>query len=182
MKTDIRVRHTHQRIQRAFFQLLSQKDFSRITVTDLCNLAEINRSTFYTHYLDIYDLLEKTEEQILKTIRDQWKKLHPQNTVEGLESILTATQNSMSDTIFLIFKADPQFSFKITEMICEDSCRSFMTFSAYNEQERKMINRFIVYGCGSITRNWLVSNSDDKLSPHELAAFLYYLTEKITTK
>ncbi|GFI70467.1 hypothetical protein IMSAG249_02296 [Lachnospiraceae bacterium] len=180
MKPDIRIRHTKENIRKSFFTLLSQKEFCQITVTDICNLAEINRSTFYKHYLDIIDLLEQTENEILDKIRKLWKKLHPKNTIEGMESILSETQSTMWDSAFYIFKADPDFSYKITEIICHDSCVSFLNDSSYSVQERNMLNRFIVYGCGSITRNWLLSDSNEKLSPHELAEFLYHLIEKMT--
>ena len=117
MKPDIRIRHTKENIRKSFFTLLSQKEFCQITVTDICNLAEINRSTFYKHYLDIIDLLEQTENEILDKIRKLWKKLHPKNTIEGMESILSETQSTMWDSAFYIFKADPDFSYKITEII-----------------------------------------------------------------
>ena len=180
MKPDIRIRHTKENIRKSFFTLLSQKEFCQITVTDICNLAEINRSTFYKHYLDIIDLLEQTENEILDKIRKLWKKLHPKNTIEGMESILSETQSTMWDSAFYIFKADPDFSYKITEIICHDSCVSFLNDSTYSVQERNMLSRFIVDGCGSITRNWLLSDSNEKLSPHELAEFLYHLIEKMT--
>lgn len=104
MKPDIRIRHTKENIRKSFFTLLSQKEFCQITVTDICNLAEINRSTFYKHYLDIIDLLEQTENEILDKIQKLWKKLHPKNTIEGMESILSETQSTMWDSAFYIFK------------------------------------------------------------------------------
>ena len=87
MKPDIRVRHTKDRVRKAFFQLLNTKEFSQITVTELCQIAEINRTTFYKHYLDMTDLLEKIENDILEDTKQQWKCLHPKSTVEGMEHI-----------------------------------------------------------------------------------------------
>lgn len=40
-----------------FLELLKQKSFTKITVTEVCKNAEINRGTFYLHYYDIYDVL-----------------------------------------------------------------------------------------------------------------------------
>ena len=37
--------------------MLKQKSFTKITVTEVCKNAEINRGTFYLHYYDIYDVL-----------------------------------------------------------------------------------------------------------------------------
>lgn len=50
---------TQERISTAFASLMKGKTLPEITVTELCELADINRSTFYAHYDDINDLAEK---------------------------------------------------------------------------------------------------------------------------
>lgn len=179
MKSDPRVRHTKERVRKALFQLLREKNFSQITVTEICRLAEINRTTFYKHYLDMNDLLEKTEDDILEDTKKQWQCLHPKNSVEGMETLLSSLQEDHYQSIFYIFQTDPLFSFKISEVICKSVIPSFSAGS-YTPQEQNMIVRLMVYGYGSITRNWLLSTQDDKLSAHELAEFLFRLTEKLT--
>ena len=52
---DRRVRKTEQAVQSAFAKLLSEKDITDITIKELCDKADINKSTFYLHYKDIYD-------------------------------------------------------------------------------------------------------------------------------
>ena len=47
------------RIRQAFTKLLREKPIQRIAVKELCQEAGVNRSTFYAHYQDIYDLLTK---------------------------------------------------------------------------------------------------------------------------
>ena len=56
-KQDRRTRYTRQTIKDTFLELLKQKSFTKITVTEICKNAEINRGTFYLHYYDIYDVL-----------------------------------------------------------------------------------------------------------------------------
>lgn len=179
MKTDARIRYTKMKIREAFFQLLSQKPFIKITVTDLCQLAEINRATFYKHYLDINDLLEKTEDEILKSMRANWKKLAPRNSIQKMESMLLDLQNTKLDPIFYLFKTDPGFAYRISEVICEDTYEQFIQTCNYPPQECRMLNRFLVYGCGSVVRNWLLSDGEQKA--HEIAEFLYRLIQKNTT-
>ncbi len=55
------VRHTKRQIYEAMVELLKRKDVRSITVRELTELADINRSTFYLHYRDVYDLLEQME-------------------------------------------------------------------------------------------------------------------------
>ncbi len=57
-KEDRRVRYTKQIIKESFLELLKKSSFAKITVTQLCRLAEINRGTFYLHYYDMDDVLD----------------------------------------------------------------------------------------------------------------------------
>lgn len=56
---DRRVRKTQKAIKTAFLELLKRKEIKEVKVSDICELADINRGTFYLNYLDKYDLLEK---------------------------------------------------------------------------------------------------------------------------
>ncbi|WKA60216.1 TetR/AcrR family transcriptional regulator [Planococcus shenhongbingii] len=58
-KTDPRVLRTRRVIMDSFIDLSGEKEFKDITVKDITSKAMINRATFYYHFEDIYDLLEK---------------------------------------------------------------------------------------------------------------------------
>ena len=62
---DRRVLRTKAKIRDAFFELLGEKEFRRITVSELSARAGINRKTFYVYYMDIDDLLGKIEGELL---------------------------------------------------------------------------------------------------------------------
>lgn len=53
-------------IRQAFMELLQEKDFSKITVTDIVKRADLNRSTFYAHYPDVYGVVEELQNEILE--------------------------------------------------------------------------------------------------------------------
>lgn len=57
-KVDLRPRRTESAISSALLALLKRKNFTRITVTDICEEAFISRPTFYAYYVDRYDLLK----------------------------------------------------------------------------------------------------------------------------
>ena len=59
MATDKRFNKTDHLIQSALVSLLTEKSFLKLTVNDICKQALIGRSTFYHHYLDKYDLIDK---------------------------------------------------------------------------------------------------------------------------
>ena len=53
---DLREKKTLRAIRTAFLQLRGQRPLEKITVKELCELAEISKATFYIHYRDLYDL------------------------------------------------------------------------------------------------------------------------------
>ena len=64
-ETDRRTLKTRKAIRDALSQLLTKKELHKVTVQEITEIADINRGTFYKHYLDIYDLYDKTENDIL---------------------------------------------------------------------------------------------------------------------
>ena len=54
---DLRVQKTYKLLVFAFDNLLREKEFEEISVTELCDAAMIRRPTFYKHFLDKYDFL-----------------------------------------------------------------------------------------------------------------------------
>ena len=52
-------------IRQAFFELLKEKNFEKITVTDVVKKADVNRSTFYAHYPDVMGVVEEIQMEIL---------------------------------------------------------------------------------------------------------------------
>lgn len=64
-KPDRRTLKTRKSICDAFSELLSQKELHKITVQEIADKADVNRVTFYKHYLDVYDLYDKIENEVL---------------------------------------------------------------------------------------------------------------------
>lgn len=55
---DPRAKRTRKYIQKAFTDLLAEKDFEDISIQDIKERADLNRATFYNHFQDKYELLE----------------------------------------------------------------------------------------------------------------------------
>ena len=69
MGTDARVRYTKMVLKEALFKCLKEKSIKDITVTEVCELAEVNRTTFYKHYKDCYDIVRQLEREQLDEFR-----------------------------------------------------------------------------------------------------------------
>ena len=65
---DKRIEKTKRAIKNAFMELRSRKSLEKITVKELCELAYINKSTFYSHYEDIYALSDALEYEMVLEI------------------------------------------------------------------------------------------------------------------
>lgn len=53
-----RRRESKQKMESVFIEMLKKREVNQISVTDICKAADVNRSTFYANYIDIYDLAE----------------------------------------------------------------------------------------------------------------------------
>ena len=76
-------RKTKQLIQTSFMRILENKSFDSITVGDITKAAQINRGTFYLHYQDKFDLLDRIEQQLFEDVG---------NHIDELQSRYSSTQ------------------------------------------------------------------------------------------
>lgn len=70
MAEDVRIIKNKRVIENAMILLLQRKEFSKITIQDICQEALVSRSTFYAHYLDKYDLLEKIVDKYFSMLQE----------------------------------------------------------------------------------------------------------------
>ena len=78
-KKDLRIIKTRKALYNAFEELMKSKPFEQIKVSDICNEALINRSTFYDHYADKYDLLEEYINSLKDSLTEEITK---ENNIE----------------------------------------------------------------------------------------------------
>ena len=76
-KSDSKYFYTAELMNQALLVLLEKKDIEFITITEIANKAGVNRSTFYLHYDNIYELLEETIENLNKQFIDSFNMQIP---------------------------------------------------------------------------------------------------------
>ena len=72
-KVDLRILRTRKAIKESFLKLIKEKGYERITIQDIAEEAMINRNTFYLHYLDKPDLMEKIAQEYLDRFNESIK-------------------------------------------------------------------------------------------------------------
>ncbi len=73
-KSESKYFNTAIKMDKAFLDLLAEKDFEYITVKEICKRADVNRSTFYLHYETIADLLNESVEYISNDFKKYFSK------------------------------------------------------------------------------------------------------------
>ncbi|WP_411347169.1 TetR/AcrR family transcriptional regulator [Paenibacillus sp. WLX2291] len=85
--TDPRAVKTRRALLEAFMQISYSKDFEQIKIKDITDAAEVNRATFYTHFLDKYHLMDEAVTLFLiDEVRSKWQQ-HASLTVESMTDI-----------------------------------------------------------------------------------------------
>ncbi len=121
---DLRVQRTHKLILDALIELTIQKGFANVTVRDITRRAGINRATFYRHYQDKFDLLDRYYQAVYELV-DAPESLSPQagegdseKTASGLVRMLEhISANAEFYRAMLGKNGDPAFVEKIRQYV-----------------------------------------------------------------
>ena len=68
MSESRRVKMTKRLMKEALIDLMDQKPLEKITVTEICKIADVNRSTFYAYYEDTRALMLEIEDEVLEHV------------------------------------------------------------------------------------------------------------------
>lgn len=121
-----RTAQTRARIKRALIELMGEKGFDALTVSDVTRRARINRGTFYLHFVDKYDMLEKLEDELISRLEQALLASPPEHAATAVdlfpyETILGALAlvSEDFDSVRAISGrgGDPDFSPKLKHVI-----------------------------------------------------------------
>ncbi len=89
-----RIRRTKNALKRQFIKLVKEKGYSAVTVTDIVEHADYNRSTFYAYYLDKEDLANQLIDEMMSLLSKSFYEPFTVNTAVQYEQIENRTQNT----------------------------------------------------------------------------------------
>lgn len=170
---DRRVRKTRQQLQHCLAVLLKEKKIQEITVREITEMADLNRGTFYLHYKDVFDLLEKVESELLDELDGTLQKYQASDLHQRLSLIFTdlfvcVQENAEMVQILLGENGDLNFVNQVKERVREKCLKDW--FELFNSQDSQLFdafNAFVVSGCLGLVTYWLQNGM--KESPKELA-------------
>lgn len=162
-KNNKRRRDSISKIESVFVELLQTKELEQITVSEICKNADINRSTFYANFIDIYDLAEK----IIKRLWEDFLSLYVddfKNKKDRMDFLKLFSHIKENQLLYkTYFKLDNMdigivgFDKEIAEMFFD------MKYIDYHIE-------FFKHGLNAIIKKWL--NGGCKETPEEMQQIL----------
>ncbi|MDE5548897.1 MAG: TetR family transcriptional regulator C-terminal domain-containing protein [Clostridia bacterium] len=180
MQETRRVKMTKKLIKDAYIELLERNPSKRLSITDICNVADINRSTFYMHYEDINQLVTDIEDDLLDCIP------YPENITgtlsisEQFVALLERTfeyihENKKFFSIVFVHFENTNFQKRISQTIL-DRYKSIAIFNS--TLLTKYGFAFCISGVVGLIKEWIID--DFPISSRELAKLSLQFCVKAT--
>lgn len=170
MALDARVRYTKMVIREAFLSLLEEKPVNKITVTEICALAEINRATFYKYYSDPFDLLEKMEQELISSLQKDLTT--SPGSFREIFLFIMANIQADGERYKILFSehGDSKFPGRIFSLYYEHIAKELHTqFPKLTPAQREWLYYFTAQGCCGILERWIANGMRE--SAEEVADF-----------
>ena len=159
-KTDRRTLKTRKAICEAFAELLAEKELRKVTVQEIADKADVNRVTFYKHYLDVYDLYDKVEQDVLVEMGLLMLSLEEIPTDKFFSDLLDYVDDNRSIFKLVFCENCPgqlrrKFSTLIERLFRKMSAE--MTDSDLNDKSLEYKNCYRSQGCIAVIERWVNS-------------------------
>ena len=173
---DARVRYTRMVIEQSFLGLLQEKPVSKITVTELCARAEINRATFYKHYQDVPQLFERMEEALLKQIRAGFDGFDGDFEAFLAEILHGACREREQLLLIGSENGDPRLMEKLF-LLCRERGGLLLEqkLPGLDAASRSWLMYFVAGGSGAVLAGWVKEGM--KETPEEMARLILRMTD-----
>lgn len=160
-----RRKESQEKIERAFIELIQTRNIEEITVTDICTLTHLNRSTFYANYLDIYDLVDKIKVKMIEEFFNIYKDetLNQYHSYDFLKLFYHIKENQ------LFYKTYFKLNLDLTDSVKYIDPKEVDRFLVNSENLDYHIE-FFKAGLNAILKKWLSTGC--KESPEEIVNIL----------
>lgn len=173
-KENRRVRMTKQIIQDSLVELLHTKPIEKISVSELCQLADVNRTTFYNHYGSQYDVLRDVGENIANRIvasaaQESEDAIIPLDAQVSLICHYLREHPTEAKLLLKNFTADDAV---IKDMLLKRLSigqNRYLTFAdKYDDSATRLLFQFLIHGIYNLIRCWLLEEIDK--TPEDIGA------------
>ena len=165
--TDPRVARTQKAIIDSFIQLSEKKPFDSITVKDITETALINRATFYNHFLDKYDLMEKA---LLEDVQINLNRKKYRDIPLDIDYIISIFEALSSFHLHLASQCQRSYIQTINQLVVDQlevihSEKITANYKEWSEEEVHKVAKLFASGIFSLSQDWYFNQS--KQTPTE---------------
>jgi len=154
-----RKKESVETIEKVFANLIQKKRLSEISVTEICKLSKLNRTTFYANFLDVYDLADKfrlrMEEQLKEVYKEEYDKQENSNDFLKLFKHIKNNQLFYKTYFKLDTNSLPMYEYDIN-----------LSKLLYNDEFIDYHIEFFKAGLNAVIKKWL--DNDCKEAPEEI--------------
>lgn len=174
MKESRKTLYTRRVLKESLLELLEKKPISKITVKELCDLADINRSTFYSHYKDVGDMVEQMEDHMVESVMRNidMEGITSECQLEVFEAIFNELKNNSEELELVYLNPESRKCFdRFFVRIYEFSSKLLKShFKELDEGQIKHIYGFISRGCAQMVGSWIESGMREE--PKAMASLM----------
>jgi AcrR family transcriptional regulator len=174
-KVDRRIRHTKQALRDSLIKLLKHKPIEKISVKELCEDADINRSTFYAHYQDPADLMAQIERELFRNLNEYLDGYHvKEDEAETFRKIVMIVEyvRENAELCSTLINENGDFQKEIMVLL-QNQLRDWQGVGIEADEVDYMLT-FSITGSLGIFRKWLQEGLDK--SPREIAEMVMRFT------
>lgn len=160
---NLRVRLTKQMLQNGLIEMLQSERIEKISITELCQRAQVNRTTFYKYYGNQYDVIEDIIDNLFDNLYEIGRDYPASNLFQ--REILAYLEKNKSLCVTLIDRVPfDMFSKRLIDMNALNQ-RAIESFSdEYSEKQKCYLLKYYQNGCFALISSWL---HDDNPMPIE---------------
>lgn len=177
-KNNQRTRLSKILLKNALMDLLSEKgSVTKISVRELCERADLNRSTFYAHYSEPNELLEEVEAELLDATREHLQKIGAENDIGAhrylLSFLIYIKENDKPFRTLLIDAGDPEFRSKFMQQSIIQFVENLDI--AFPKEQEQYIYSYILNGSTGVIIQWM--RSDYSIDENALVDLLFFINQ-----
>lgn len=171
-KVDRRVLKTKKAIRKAMAQLMTEKELNEITVSDIANLADINRKTFYNYYTGVYQLVNEIEDEIVESFAGLLKTTDFEQALADPSIVFDKLYETISKHVEFVDAlfgniGPSSFVSKILNKLIDMTRDAAVDHFKSDPEKTEVIIRFIFAGEIAVYQDWY--HSDRKMPIKELS-------------
>ncbi len=173
-----RVRLSKTMLKNALLKLLKEKPLNKISIYEICETAQINRTTFYKYYGSQSDLLTEIETEFFAQLNEDLKDII-EKTPNAIQLVLNHIYEQR-ETFCILEKAIPSNDFA-TRLFSIPSVRQIfqdmVDAGDYSDTQIRYIRAFVFQGTFAVLCDWLGSEDPEPVA--EIAEILRLIRDKL---